>query len=81
MWSEIISPRTGPFLTPENDSNNMIGTSLNWLFLGSQKIVIWGVCYKMVVRISKFVSLENGGGKIVKNGDCQEFLAKSQKNT
>ena len=31
---------------------------------GSQKIVILGVCYKTGVSISKFASLENGGGEI-----------------
>ena len=35
----------------------------------------------MGVSLSKFASLENGGGKFVKNGGCQEFLAKSQENT
>ena len=64
MWSGIISPKIGPILTPENDSKNMIGTSLNWLVLGSQKIVILGVCYKMGVSIRKFASLENGGGNL-----------------
>ena len=73
MWSEIISPKMGPFLTPKNDSKNMIGTSLNWLFWGSQKIVILGVCYKMGVSISKFASLENGGGKFIRNWGCQEI--------
>ena len=57
MWSEIISPKMGPFLTPKNDSKNMIGSSLNWLFWGSQKIVILGVCYKIGVSISTFASL------------------------
>ena len=40
-------------------------------FWGSQKIVISGVCYKMVVSISKFASLENGcggGGDLSKMG-------------
>ena len=73
MWSGIIRPKIGPFLTPKNVSKNMIGTSLNWLFLGSQKIIILGVCYKMGVSISKFASLENGGGKFIKNGGCQEI--------
>ena len=68
-------------MTPKNDSKNMIGASLNLLFLGSQKIVILGPCYKMGVSLSKFASLENGGGKFIKNGGCQEFLAKSQENT
>ena len=35
----------------------------------------------MGVSLSKFASLENGGGKFTKNGGSQEFLAKSPKNT
>ena len=79
MWSGIISPKIGPNLTPENDSKNMIGTSFKWLFGGSQKIVILGVCYKMGVSISKFASLENGGGNLSEMGVVQKSGQKHRK--
>ena len=59
-------------MTPKSDSENMIGTSFNLLFWGRQKIVILGVCYKMVVSISKFASLENGGGNLSEVGVVQK---------